>query len=55
MDALDAVNKKIQALEAMSTPVRDAKRIPAASNGKRSTSLHDEDLTFSGKFIKYVK
>ena len=45
----------LQALEAMSTPVRDAKRIPAASNGKRSTSLHDEELTFSGKFIKYVK
>ncbi|XP_046643215.1 nuclear pore complex protein Nup153-like isoform X1 [Daphnia pulicaria] len=38
----------LQALEAMSTPVRDAKRIPAASNSKRSTSLQGEELSFTG-------
>lgn len=44
----------LQALEAMSTPVRDAKRIPAASNSKRSTSLQGEELSFTGKLIKVM-
>ena len=39
----------LQALESMSTPVRDAKRIPAPSTSRRSTSLHDEDTSFTGK------
>lgn len=40
----------LQALEAMSTPVRDAKRIPATSNSRRSSSMHDEELSFTGKY-----
>ena len=38
----------LQALESMSTPVRDAKRIPGAASSRRSTSIHDEDVSFSG-------
>ncbi|XP_057377953.1 nuclear pore complex protein Nup153-like [Daphnia carinata] len=38
----------LQALEAMSTPVRDAKRIPATSTSRRSMSSHDDELSFTG-------
>ncbi|KAI9552250.1 nuclear pore complex protein nup153 [Daphnia sinensis] len=38
----------LQALEAMSTPVRDAKRIPATSASRRSVSSHDDELSFTG-------
>ncbi|KAK4037704.1 hypothetical protein OUZ56_029735 [Daphnia magna] len=38
----------LQALEAMSTPVRDAKRIPATSISRRSVSSHDDELSFTG-------
>ena len=38
-----------QALESMSTPVSDAKRIPIPSGSKRSTSYYDEDASLKGK------
>ncbi len=44
----------LQALESMSTPVRDAKRIPAASTSRRSNSLHDEDVSFTGRPTVYI-
>ena len=40
----------LQALESMSTPIRDDKRIHAASISRRSTSFHEEDVSFSGEY-----
>ena len=39
----------LQALESMSTPVKDA-RIPVPSTNRRSTFLQDEDASFTGEF-----
>ena len=38
----------LQALESMSTPVRDAKRIPTNVSNRRSTSFQDEEPSFTG-------
>lgn len=43
-----SANRILQALESMSTPVRDAKRIPTNVSIKRSTSFQDEEPSFSG-------